>query len=268
MQVDTMLSEIIENKKKEIELLKEQNGQQLITDAIEKTENIRPRGFITALKSRNQEGRTAVIAEIKKHSPSKGDFGLLPSVIDVARIYETSGATCISVLTDEVFFKGSLEDLRNVKSVTTIPIIRKDFILDEIQIYESKLAGADCILLILACLPKQKYHDLLTLSHSLNMDVLVEVHDKVELEVALDSGADLVGINNRNLNNFEVNIQTSISLAKYVTQKKTILISESGITDRSTILELQNNRINGFLIGESLITSKNISEHLNSLIGE
>ena len=263
-----MLSEIIKNKKKEIEILKKKNGYQLIADAIEKTENIRPRGFINALKSRNHEGRTAVIAEIKKHSPSKGDFGLLSSVIDVARIYETSGATCISVLTDEVFFKGSLEDLRNVKSVTTIPIIRKDFILDEIQIYESKLAGADCILLILACLSKQQYHDLLTLSHSLNLDVLVEVHDKIELEVALDSDADLIGINNRNLNNFKVNTQTSILLAKHVSKKKTLLISESGITDRSTILKLQDNRINGFLIGESLITSKNISEHLKSLIGE
>ena len=149
-----------------------------------------------------------------------------------------------------------------------MPILRKDFILDESQLVESKIAGADCILLILACLDRARYKSLLDLCKTLEMDALVEVHNKEELEIALESNADLIGINNRNLKNFEVAIDTSVNLSKLVDHEKTFLVSESGIADRETILQLQSKKINGFLIGESLITSENIAKCLKNLIGD
>ena len=228
----------------------------------------RPRGFLTALKNKRKFNQTAIIAEIKRYSPSKGILNMELDVASVASQYEEHGAACISVLTDHKYFKGDLKDLHEAKNSSGLPILRKDFILDESQLIESKIAGADCILLILACLDKSKYQSLLDFCKTLEMDALVEVHNQEELEIALESNADLIGINNRNLKNFEVKIETSMNLAKLVNPDKTFLISESGIADRGTILQLQSKKISGFLIGESLITSGNIAKSLKNLIGD
>ena len=259
-----MLKEIIENKIKEIKLLKHYNDADL-----EKIINEnKPRGFLNALKKKRDLNHTAIIAEIKRYSPSKGRLNMELDVADIASQYEKNGAACISVLTDHKYFKGDLKDLQEAKKSSTLPILRKDFIIDESQLVESKIAGADCILLILACLDRDKYQSLLNLTKTLEMDALVEVHNREELEIALDSTADLIGINNRNLKDFSVTVDTSMELAKLVNNEKIFLVSESGISNRKTILQLQNKRINGFLIGESLITSENTAECLKNLVGD
>ena len=259
-----MLREIIENKIKEVQLLKRYND----TDLEKIINKHRPRGFLNALKKKRDLNHTAIIAEIKRYSPSKGKLNMELDVANIANLYQKNGAACISVLTDHKYFKGDLKDLHEAKRSSTLPILRKDFIIDESQLVESKIAGADCILLILACLDSDKYHSLLNFTKTLEMDALVEVHNQEELEIALDSSADLIGINNRNLKDFNVTINTSMELAELVSNEKIFLVSESGISSRETILQLQNKRINGFLIGESLITSGNIADCLKNLVGD
>tara|TARA_B100000953_G_scaffold298825_1_gene296808 strand:- start:2396 stop:2953 length:558 start_codon:yes stop_codon:yes gene_type:complete len=185
----------------------------------------------------------------------------------MAKLYEDAGAACISVLTDSKYFKGSLADLELAKSSTSIPILRKDFILDEAQIIESKNVGADCILLIVACLEEQKFSQLNNLSIELNLDVLVEVHNERELDIALNNGCKLIGINNRDLKTFEVTIQTTLDLIKKFYTKDIFFISESGIKNIDTIKFLRENNVNGFLIGEGLVTSEKPSEILKELVG-
>ena len=259
-----MLREIIENKIKEIKLLRHYNDADL-----EKIINkYKPRGFLNALEKKRDLNRTAIIAEIKRYSPSKGRLNMDLDVADIASQYQKNGAACISVLTDHKYFKGDLKDLHEARKSSVLPILRKDFIIDESQLVESKIAGADCILLILACLDREKYHSLLNFAKTLEMDTLVEVHNEEELEIALDSSVDLIGINNRNLKDFNVTINTSMELAALVKNEKIFLVSESGISNRETILQLQQKRINGFLIGESLITSGNIAECLKTLVGD
>ena len=160
-----------------------------------------------------------------------------------------------------------MDDLKKVKELTNLPILRKDFIIDEAQIIESKIAGADCILLIIAALSEEKFRKLMEVSKKLNLDVLVEVHDEAELEIALKNNCELIGINNRNLKTFEVSIQTSILLSKKIQNKNVVIVSESGIKTKDDINLLKNNNINVFLVGESLITSENRSEALKSLVG-
>ncbi len=204
-----MLKEIIENKKQEILELKSNKNLD-----VEINQSIKNRGFINSLRAKYDMGKNPIIAEIKKHSPSKGYLNKNLDVVKMAKIYENSGAACISVLTDSKYFKGSLADLEIVKESTSIPILRKDFILDEYQIIESKNVGADCILLIVACLEEKKFNQLNNFSKELNLDVLVEVHNEREIDIALNNGCKLIGINNRNLKTFEVTIQTTLDLIK------------------------------------------------------
>jgi indole-3-glycerol phosphate synthase len=254
-----MLKEIIENKKQEILELKSKESLDM-----EINQNIENRGFINSLRTKYDMGKNPIIAEIKKHSPSKG---YLNKDLDVAKLYESSGAACISVLTDSKYFKGSLTDLEIAKESTSIPILRKDFILDEYQIIESKNVGADCILLIVACLEERKFNQLNNFSKELNLDVLVEVHNERELDIALNNECKLIGINNRNLKTFEVTIQTTLDLIKKFHTDDIFFVSESGIKNIDTIKSLRENNVNGFLIGESLITSKNPNEILKELVG-
>ncbi|MBJ41333.1 MAG: indole-3-glycerol-phosphate synthase [Gammaproteobacteria bacterium] len=257
-----MLKEIIENKKQEIlELKSKQNLK------IEVNQNIKNRGFIDSLHKKYHTEKNVIIAEIKKHSPSKGYLNKNLDVAKMAKLYEDAGAACISVLTDSKYFKGSLADLELAKSSTSIPILRKDFILDEAQIIESKNVGADCILLIVACLEEQKFSQLNNLSIELNLDVLVEVHNERELDIALNNGCKLIGINNRDLKTFEVTIQTTLDLIKKFYTKDIFFISESGIKNIDTIKFLRENNVNGFLIGEGLVTSEKPSEILKELVG-
>ena len=257
-----MLKEIIENKKQEILELKSNKNLD-----VEINQSIKNRGFINSLRAKYDMGKNPIIAEIKKHSPSKGYLNKNLDVVKMAKIYENSGAACISVLTDSKYFKGSLADLEIVKESTSIPILRKDFILDEYQIIESKNVGADCILLIVACLEEKKFNQLNNFSKELNLDVLVEVHNEREIDIALNNGCKLIGINNRNLKTFEVTIQTTLDLIKKFYTDDIFFVSESGIKNIDTIKSLRENNVNGFLIGESLITSKNPNEILKELVG-
>ncbi|WP_353572812.1 indole-3-glycerol phosphate synthase TrpC [Candidatus Albibeggiatoa sp. nov. BB20] len=227
-----------------------------------------PRGFIEAIDTRLQLQQPAVIAEIKKASPSKGVLREHFSPAEIAESYEHAGAACLSVLTDRPFFQGALKDLQRARKASTLPIIRKDFMIDPYQVYESRVVGADCILLIVAALGDAQLHDLAGLAKHLKMDVLVEVHDREELERALLLNTRMIGINNRSLRTFKTDLQTSIDLGKDIPRRH-IIVSESGISDPRHISLLREQAdIHTFLIGESLMTSPEPGEALINLLSE
>ena len=219
------------------------------------------RNFIAALRANNP----AIIAEIKRASPSKGLIRADFDVAVIANIYEKNGACCLSVLTDEHFFQGAPSYLHIAKSHCTLPVLRKDFIIDSYQIYESRTLGADCILLIVALLDDQQLKDYCQLAQELGMAVLVESHTREELERALKVPTSLMGINNRSLHTFITNLQSSIDLSQYVPADK-IIITESGINEHSDLQRMQAHGINTFLIGESMMRSPDIGKKLQQLI--
>lgn len=203
------------------------------------------------------DDRTRIIAEFKRRSPSKGIISGDADPAVIARVYELGGAVAISVLTEEDFFDGSLDDLRVVRQTTSLPILRKDFILDDYQVYESAAAGADALLLIVAALDDDSLRRLRELTEDeLAMDALVEVHTRDEMERAINCGANIIGVNNRNLATFEVSLSTSIDLAA-VAPPAAKLISESGIESREDIARLRAAGFHGFLIGETLMKAAN-----------
>jgi indole-3-glycerol phosphate synthase len=208
--------------------------------------------FIDTLLQKMVRGESAIIAEMKKASPSKGVIrkNFQPRVI--AKSYENGGADCLSILTNEPFFYGHLSHIGEVRSVVNLPILRKDFIIDEFQIYQSRQALADCILLIVAALSLTQLEDYYAIAGELDLDVLLEVHDEIELELALNLEPKLIGVNNRDLRTFEVNLSTSIELNKKL-QPNTFLISESGINSAKDIALLKDNKIFGYLIGEAFM---------------
>tara|TARA_B100000965_G_scaffold352816_1_gene328247 strand:+ start:2921 stop:3700 length:780 start_codon:yes stop_codon:yes gene_type:complete len=259
-----MLNDIIKNKIKEIDLLRE--SQKLSFDEACDLKYSK-RSFIGALQSKINDGKNAIIAEIKRCSPSKGYLNKNLNIENMADIYEKSDASCISVLTDSKFFKGSIDDLINIKQKTNLPVLRKDFILDESQLIQSCMIGSDCILLIIACLSENQFSNLLEKSKILGLDVLVEVHNENELKLALKYKCNLIGINNRNLATFEVNLDTSKKLARLIDTRNTLIVSESGIDNKGTIDDLNKNGIKTFLIGESLIVSPSPGDLLKSLVG-
>jgi len=255
-----ILDKIITHKKLEVE---EQKKFQPLDVIKRKLINIGDtRNFQSAI---SHPGRINLIAEIKKASPSKGiireDFN--PSAI--ARIYEQSGASAISVLTDNRFFKGELSYLKIVRSVTLmLPILRKDFIIDEYQVYQSRLAGADAILLIAAVLDLQSLMNLFSIAKGIGLDCLVEVHTEEELEKVLSTDACIIGINNRDLNTFQTNIQTTARLMQLIPKGK-IVVSESGISSKDDVKFLQKCGVQAMLIGESLMTSDDIALKIKQL---
>ena len=259
-----MLNKIIEDKKEEVEILKSSQQHSLV-DVLDM--KIEKRQFYNSLKNKIESGKNAIIAELKKHSPSKGVLNKNLDIAEFAKLYEESGAACISVLTDQIYFNGKIDDLITAKNNVKVPILRKDFIIDESQIIQSKLIGADCILLIVACLSKTQLHDLLTISKKLNMEVLLEVHDRNELDIALESGCKIIGINNRDLKTFNVSINTSLELCKAIKDNDVIVVSESGIKDIETIEKLNSKNIKSFLVGESLIMSSKPKLLLETLVG-
>ncbi len=205
------------------------------------------------------------ICEVKKASPSKGLIKENFNYLEIAKIYEANGASVISCLTEPDFFLGNKDYLTNIKSVVKIPVLRKDFIINEYQIYESKKIGADAILLICSILTKKELEDFLNLAHSLDLGVLVEAHDLTEINMALESGAKVIGVNNRNLKDFSVDMNNSINLRKYV-PNSIIFISESGIRTNEDIKLLKDNNVNGVLIGETLMKSNDIGLSLRELM--
>ena len=258
-----MLDKIIIDKTDEIKLLK--SSQKYSIDDLLSME-FKKRDFYSSLKNKINSGKNAIIAELKKHSPSKGALNENLDIAKFAKLYEESGAACISVLTDQKHFHGSINDLMIAKENVNIPILRKDFILDESQIIQSKLIGADCILLIVACLSKVQFNELVEISRELDIEILVEVHDRKELDIALESNCKIIGINNRNLKTFDVSINTSIDLCDFIKDDDVIVISESGIKDLDTIKILNDKNINSFLIGESLIKSNDPRSLLKKLV--
>lgn len=208
----------------------------------------------------------AIIAEIKKASPSKGIFTEIFDPATIAQAYEKGGASALSVLTDQQYFQGSLKDLQAARAATSLPVIRKDFIIDETQIAEAFSAGADAILLIAAALDTQKLRILREFAESLELDVLVESHNEEELRKTLDSGATIIGINNRNLSTFEVTLDTSIRLAEMI-PASALKVSESGIHSAADIQKLMEYGYTVFLVGERLMTTPDPSTALRELIG-
>lgn len=224
------------------------------------------RDFFGALKAKIAAGKPAVIAEIKKASPSKGvlreDF--IPA--DIAQSYAEHGAACLSVLTDVQFFQGEVDYLKQARASCQLPVLRKDFMVDPYQIYESRAVGADCILLIAACLDDAQMKDLEAIARSLDMAVLVEVHDGVELERALKLKTPLIGINNRNLKTFEVTLDTTLSLKAQVPADR-LLVTESGILNRDDVLRMGAAGVNAFLVGEAFMRAPDPGEALAALFG-
>jgi len=222
------------------------------------------RGFNQALQMTVNSGRPAVIAEIKKASPSKGVIRRDFDPATLASSYEKAGATCLSVLTDNDFFQGSEEDLRAARGACKLPVLRKDFMIDPWQIHESRYIGADCILLIVAALPDGKLRELADAATGLNMDVLLEVHDREELERALALRLPLIGINNRNLRTFETDIKTTIGLLPDVFPDRTV-VTESGIHKREDVALMRRHNVNCFLVGEIFMSAPDPGEKLRAL---
>jgi indole-3-glycerol phosphate synthase len=207
-----------------------------------------------------------IIAEFKRASPSKGVINDRVDPADVARSYEAGGACAISVLTEPELFQGSLEDLRCVRRAVSLPILRKDFIVDEFQIYEAAEAGADAVLLIVAALEPEEVGRLQSVARELGLDALVEVHTLAELEIAEDIGATLIGVNNRDLKSLEVSLDVSRELIAHA-PPETPMIAESGLTSRDDLIELKQMGYSGFLIGETLMRSGDAASSLRRLLG-
>lgn len=222
------------------------------------------RGFEGALRTQVRLGRPAVIAEVKKASPSKGvirpDFD--PAAI--ARSYAVGGAACLSVLTDVNFFQGADSYLTAARGACPLPVLRKDFIVDEYQVFEARALGADCILLIAAALPDSRLYEFEALAREIGIDVLLEVHDGAELERALTTRACLIGINNRNLRTFETSLQTTLDLQKHVPEER-LLITESGISTRGDVQRMRATGINSFLVGEAFMRAQEPGDELRKL---
>ncbi len=255
-----ILNEIIENKRLEVAELQECEFFMRETETLPDC-----KGFIDKLESRPGP---ALIAELKKASPSKGILRADYDPLEIARQYEIGGASCLSVLTDEKYFQGNIKDLQIVASKSPLPCLRKDFIIDKRQIAISRIAGADAILLIASVLNPQELKKFHSFARDLGMDVLVEVHDAADMDKALTINAKLIGINNRDLQSFTVDLDTT---RKLVTDYKNdlenkVIVSESGINTNADILSLHEIGVKAFLVGESLITKANAVEAVRSLL--
>jgi len=256
-----ILDRIIEAKKEEVAQLKQTRPLSELKAAIRNLPS--PRDFRGAIK-----GKTcAVIAEVKRRSPSKGILREDFDPVNIASVYEEYGAAAISVLTDQKFFGGDKSYLAEIKKTVRLPLLRKDFIIEPYQIYETRNLNGDALLFIAEILEKEQLSDYIRLAESLDISALVEVHSKEELDKALASGAGIIGINNRNLKTFTTDLNTSVEITPHIPPDK-IIISESGIHKREDIELLMKAGIHAFLIGETLMVSENIGKKLTELLGE
>ncbi|MDH5613183.1 MAG: indole-3-glycerol phosphate synthase TrpC [Gammaproteobacteria bacterium] len=257
-----ILKKILRRKREEIA---ERSAKLGMEDLKKYAEQARPaRGFIAAIEKKLAENKAAVIAEIKKASPSKGILRENFNPAEIAKTYEAHGATCLSVLTDADFFQGSESFLKQARSVCGLPVIRKDFIIDPYQVYEARMINADCILLIVAALDDVMLKELLSLAHELKMDVLMEVHDKQEMKRALATDARLIGINNRSLHTFETSLQATLSMLDMVPADR-ILVTESGIHTSEDVKLMRDNNVHTFLVGEAFMRAEDPGERLAEL---
>lgn len=225
-----------------------------------------PRGFAAALRRRIEAGRPAVIAEVKKASPSRGVLRADFRPADIAASYEAGGAACLSVLTDRDFFQGDDDCLRHARAACSLPVLRKDFVIDAYQVHESRLLGADCILLIVAALDDARLQEFTALAAQLRLDVLVEVHDAAELERALALDVPLVGINNRDLRTFETRLETTLDLLSGIPSDR-VVVTESGIHTAQDVQRLRARGVNAFLVGEAFMRAADPGAELRKLFG-
>jgi indole-3-glycerol phosphate synthase len=259
-----ILEKIVAVKHQEVAAAKKRKSLEVVRADAES--RVLTRDFVGAMRAKIAAGKPAVIAEVKKASPSKGviraDF--IPA--DIAQSYAEHGAACLSVLTDVQFFQGEVDFLKQARASCQLPVLRKDFLVDPYQVYESRAMGADAILLIAACLSDAQMKEFEAIARSLDMAVLVEVHDQAELERALQLKTPLVGINNRNLKTFEVALQTTLDLRAQVPPDR-LLVTESGIHTRDDVLRMGAAGVNAFLVGEAFMRVPEPGEALAALFG-
>ncbi|ODS97025.1 MAG: indole-3-glycerol-phosphate synthase [Lautropia sp. SCN 69-89] len=264
---EDILARIVAVKREEVAAARRLQSDAALRAQAEAACSAQPvRGFERALRAKIAAGRAAVIAEIKKASPSKG---LLREPFDppaIAARYAAHGAACLSVLTDERFFRGSLDDLRAARAACALPVLRKDFVVDAWQVYEARANGADCILLIVATLDDAQLAEFASIARALSMDVLVEVHDAAELDRALALGTPLVGINNRNLRSFEVSLDTTLALLPRIPPDR-LVVTESGILAPADVARMRQAGVNAFLVGEAFMRAPDPGEALATLFG-
>lgn len=259
-----ILKKIIQRKQEEVA------ERQRITSLAEQEQRAArtepARGFAAAIENRLAESKPAVIAEIKKASPSKGVMRDPFVPAEIARSYEQGGATCLSVLTDKDFFQGSDEYLQQARGACSLPVLRKDFMIDPYQVYEARAIGADCILLIVAALDDDVMHELSNVAQQIGMDVLVEVHDGDELERALRLDTRLIGINNRDLRTFETRLETTLELLESVPGDR-IVVTESGIHTPDDVKRMRDSGVHTFLVGEAFMVADEPGDKLRDLFG-
>lgn len=266
MSTPDILKKILAHKREEVVAAKAKFPLAQLRDRLALVDD-QPRGFIRALRTMVESGGTAIIAEIKKGSPSKGIIRPDFEPVEIAETYQAQGATCLSVLTDEKFFLGHLDYLRQIRAQVGLPLIRKDFICDPYQIMEARAYGADAILLIAAMLDLQQLRDFAALAAELHLDVLLEIHDEAELELALQTDCELIGINNRSLHSFVTDLATTERLRPLIPAER-FVVAESGINHRNDIERLLAAGAGAFLIGESLMRETDIRAKLKELLGK
>ena len=258
----TILDEIIEHKHSEVADRRESTPVSALREQIEESGS--PRGFTGSLQETVANGKCAVIAEVKKASPSKGVIREHFDPIAIASSYEKAGAACLSVLTDERYFQGSDDHLRAIREAVALPLLRKEFIVDEYQIYETRAMGADCVLLIVSALDIMQLTVFHQLARSLDLDVLLEVHNTAELEAALSLQPVMVGINNRNLKTFETHLDNTFSLLGNIPDS-VLVVTESGIRERAQVEAMRSRNVHAFLVGEAFMKADDPGAALTQL---
>lgn len=264
MNTPTILKKILDTKVREVAERSRTLPLNELSAMAQDSDPAELRGFYRAMQMKVDAGLPAVIAEIKKASPSKGVLreNFVPEAI--AESYEKGGAACLSVLTDSDYFQGHEDYLKAARAACSLPVIRKDFLIDPYQVYEARTLNADCILLIASALSTMQLQDLEGLAHELGMDVLVEIHDAAELDMALTMNTELLGINNRNLHTFEVTLDTTLGLLESIPTDK-LLVTESGILNRDDVALMREHQVNGFLVGEAFMRAPEPGEALQQL---
>ena len=260
-----ILKTIVAHKRQEVAAAKAKFPLARLQDRLALVED-QPRGFVRALRAMHESGGTAIIAEVKKGSPSKGVIREDFDPLTIAEIYQQHGATCLSVLTDEKFFLGHLSYLGLIREQVSLPLLRKDFICDPYQIVEARAFGADAVLLIAAMLELEQLRDFTAQARELQLDVLLEVHDEAELELALQTDCELIGINNRSLRSFVTDLGTSERLRPLIPADR-LVVAESGINTRADVERLLAAGAGAFLVGESLMRQADIGAKLEELLG-
>jgi indole-3-glycerol phosphate synthase len=261
----TILKKILDRKVEEVAQRRPYKSLKDLEQEFDRYEA--PRGFLNAMERKISEGQSAVIAEIKKASPSKGVLRdpFVPEAI--AESYQKGGAACLSVLTDADFFQGHEDYLINVRNTVSLPVIRKDFLIDPYQIAEARAIGADCVLLIVSALDDHQLSDLHAQATEYGMDVLIEVHDAEEMTSALKINNKLIGVNNRNLHTFDVSLQTTLDLQAMVEDER-LLVTESGILNADDVALMRKNNIHSFLVGEAFMRADQPGARLAELFGD